>query len=211
MVISWRSTAAAPFIPPPAVRIARAAARMSSATEKVVACRSPAGPARSMSSAYTVEVHDPSARPCSDHHSARPLPESGSVRSSTCTRAIRPDRQQVASTRPQPVTRRSCSLGSSSTNAGCVTVSTAVRVWACGSWIIAASVAGSRYSRSAAASPGRASVPAGRGLTIRARNSSCPPVMRQTQRSAIGTHSMSFRPPAGTQANTAQSRQIGAA
>ena len=50
VVISCRSTAAAPLIPPPAVLICRAAAFMSSARLMVVAWRSPAGPARLMSS-----------------------------------------------------------------------------------------------------------------------------------------------------------------
>ena len=48
--ISWPSTAAAPRRLPPAARICRAAARMSSCTEIVVMCRSPVGPARSISS-----------------------------------------------------------------------------------------------------------------------------------------------------------------
>ena len=39
--------------------------------------------------------------PCCSHQSARPLPESGSVRSITWTEAIRPERQAVARTRPQ--------------------------------------------------------------------------------------------------------------
>ena len=51
VVISCRSTAAAPRIPPPAVLICRGAAFMSRARLMVVAWRSPAGPARSMSSA----------------------------------------------------------------------------------------------------------------------------------------------------------------
>ena len=46
----WMVAAAAPRIPPPAVRICRAAAPMSRAREIVLACRSPAGPARSISS-----------------------------------------------------------------------------------------------------------------------------------------------------------------
>lgn len=49
--ISCRSTPAAPLMPPPAVLICRAAAFMSSDRLMVVACRSPAGPARSISSA----------------------------------------------------------------------------------------------------------------------------------------------------------------
>ena len=39
--------------------------------------------------------------PCCSHQSARPLPESGSVRSITWTEAIRPERHAVARTRPQ--------------------------------------------------------------------------------------------------------------
>ena len=49
--ISCRSTAAAPRSPPPAVLICRAAFFMSNASDSVVACRSPAGPARSINSA----------------------------------------------------------------------------------------------------------------------------------------------------------------
>ena len=85
--ISWRSTAAAPRLPPPAARIARPAAFMSSEIDTVLAWRSPAGPARSISSPYVVEVQESSWLPCWDHHSARPLPESGSVRSITWTRS----------------------------------------------------------------------------------------------------------------------------
>ncbi len=59
--ISCRRTAAAPRIPPPAVRICRAAACISSESESVVAWRSPGGPARSISSAYVVEAQEPSA------------------------------------------------------------------------------------------------------------------------------------------------------
>lgn len=49
--ISCRSTAAAPRIPPPAVLICLALVFMSNDSESVVVWRSPAGPARSMSSA----------------------------------------------------------------------------------------------------------------------------------------------------------------
>ena len=91
--ISWRSTAAAPFIPPPVARIARPAAFMSREIEMVLACRSPAGPARSMSSAYVVEVQVSLLVPWLSHHWARPFPESGRVRSMTCTDARRPERQ----------------------------------------------------------------------------------------------------------------------
>lgn len=49
--ISWRRTAAAPRISPPAVLICRTAVFMSRLSDSVVACRSPAGPARLMSSA----------------------------------------------------------------------------------------------------------------------------------------------------------------
>ena len=129
VVISWRRTAAAPLMPPPLVRTWRAAALRSRARLMVVAWRSPAGPARSMSSRYTVEAQDPSSVPWRCHHSISPEPPSGRVRSHTCRRAIRPDRQVVASTRPQVATRRSCSPGSRSTNAGCETPTIAVRVW----------------------------------------------------------------------------------
>ena len=44
--ISWMRTAAAPFMPRPADRIALAAARMSNANEMVVEWRSEAGPPR---------------------------------------------------------------------------------------------------------------------------------------------------------------------
>ena len=50
------------------------------------------------------------------------------------------DLQAAASTRPQPETRRCCSPGSRSTNAGWETPRIAVRVCACGSWTIAAPV-----------------------------------------------------------------------
>lgn len=70
----------------------------------------------------------------------------------------------VASTRPQLVTRRCCSKGSSRMNAGWVTPTMAVRVAWCESWIITAPLSGSNHYRSRAASPGRAKVPAGRGL-----------------------------------------------
>lgn len=83
--------------------------------------------------------------------------------------ATRPERQIVASTRPQTVTRRCCSDGSSSTNAGCVTDTTTVSVFAVGSWNIPAPVSGSVYSRNLAMSPGSASVPSGLGVTIRRR------------------------------------------
>ena len=169
VAISWRSTAAAPRLPPPAARIARPAAFMSREIEMVLAWRSPAGPARSMSSPYVVEAQESSWLPCCDHQSARPLPESGSVRSITWSEAMRPERQAVASTRPQLTTRRSCSAGSSSTNAGWVTPTIAVRVAACGSWTITAPVSGSTHCRSRAASPGSARVPAGRGFTMRRR------------------------------------------
>ena len=88
--ISCRSTAAAPRLPPPAARMARPAAFMSSEIDTVLACRSPAGPARLMSSPYVVEVHESSWWPCWDHHSARPFPESGRVRSITCKRGDAP-------------------------------------------------------------------------------------------------------------------------
>ena len=83
----------------------------------------------------------------------------------TWTDDMRPDRQAVASTRPQLVTRRCCSIGSSRMNAGCVTPTIAVSVERCGSWTMTAPVSGSCHWRSRAASPGRASVPAGRGFT----------------------------------------------
>ena len=107
--------------------------------------------------------------PCSAHHSANPCPESGRVRSNTRSALIRPERQIVASTRPQAVTLRFCSDGSRSTNAGCVARTATVKVLPVGSWIMPAPVSGSAYSRSRAMSPGRASVPAGLGVTIRRR------------------------------------------
>ncbi len=71
----------------------------------------------------------------------QPRPESGSVRSSTWREAMRPERQVVvASTRPQPVTRRCCSAGSRRVNAGWVTPMIAVSVAAWGSWIMTAPV-----------------------------------------------------------------------
>ena len=198
--ISCRSTAAAPRLPPPAARIARPAVLMSSEIEIVLAWRSPAGPARSTSSPYVVDAHVSARLPCCSHQSARPLPESGSVRSMTWSEARRPERQAVASTRPQLTTRRSCSAGSSSTKAGWETPTIAVRVAACGSWTMTAPVSGSTHWRSRAASPGSASVPAGRGLTTRRRYSSWPPVERQSQRAPIGPHSTIFRPPTPTNA-----------
>ena len=145
VAISCRSTAAAPRLPPPAARIARPATFMSSEIDTVDAWRSPAGPARSTSSPYVVEAQEPERLPCCSHQSARPLPESGSVRSITWTEAIRPERHAVARTRPQETTRRSCSAGSSSTNAGWETPTIAVRVAACGSWTMTASVSGSTH------------------------------------------------------------------
>ena len=50
---------------------------MSSEIDTVLAWRSPAGPARSMSSPYVVEVQESYGLPCCSHQSARPLPESG--------------------------------------------------------------------------------------------------------------------------------------
>ena len=148
--------------------------------------------------------------PWAAHHSARPVPESGRVRSSTWSVAIRPDRHTVASTRPQEVTRRCCSAGSRSTNAGCRISHTTVSVPWCGSWIIPAPVSGSMCSRSRAMSPGKASVPAGRGATIRRRYSSCPPVVRQSHQPATGIHSTTGRPAMGIQVSTAESTQTGA-
>src|SRR3546814_8156475 len=75
--ISWRRTAAAPRLPPPAARMARLAVLRFSDNEMVEAWRSPAGPARSMSSPYVVAVKLSSPEPCWCHHSASPLPESG--------------------------------------------------------------------------------------------------------------------------------------
>jgi len=87
----------------------------------------------------------------------------------------------------------------------------AVSVWAWGSWIIAAPVSVSSHSRNAAASPGRASVPAGRGLTIRRRPINWPTWDRHTHRATIGTHSMAFLPPAGITASSAAVAQTGEA
>ena len=177
--------------------------------EMVLACRSPAGPAASMSSLYVLEVHESLRVPCRDHHWAKPLPESGRVRSMTCKPAMRPERQVVASTRPQPVTRRCCSIGSSRTNAGWVTPVIAVRVAVCGSWTMTAPDSGSTHCRSLAASPGSARVPAGRGLTIRRRKRSCPPAERHAHEVATGSHWMALRPPTPTKASAAQSSRIG--
>lgn len=78
-----------------------------------------------------------------------------------------------------------------------------------GSWIIAAPVSGSSHSRSDAASPGRASVPAGRGFTTLRRNTVCRACVRAAHRKVTGTHSMSFRPPTGVHARTAERSQMG--
>lgn len=163
-----------------------------------------------MSSAYVVDAQVSSRVPCAAHHSASPVPESGRVRSSTCSIEIRPDRQTVASTRPHDATLRSCSPGSRSTNAGCVTWRTEVRVPAAGSWTIPAPVMGSSNSRSRAMSPGSASVPTGRGVTTRRRYSNCPPVDFHIHQNATGIHSTIARPAIGTQVSTAASTQTGA-
>ncbi len=73
-----------------------------------------------------------------------------------------------------------------------------------------APVSGSRCSRSRAMSPGSARFPAGRGVTIRRRYSSCPPVVRHSHQQATGSHSTIGRPAMGTQVSTAASTQIGA-
>ncbi len=164
-----RRIAAEPRLPPPAARIALPEDFRSTEIETVLACRSPAGPARSTRSAYVREAQDPSCSPLRSHQSANPFPESGRVRSITCKDASLPDRHAVARTRPQVTTRRSCSAGSRSTNAGWVTATIAVRVAACGSWIMTAPVSGSTHCRRRAASPGSARVPAGRGLSSRLR------------------------------------------
>ena len=63
----------------------------------------------------------------------------------TCNEAMRPERQAVASTRPQLVTRRCCSMGSSRMKAGWVTPTMAVSVAVCGSWTITAPDSGSNH------------------------------------------------------------------
>ena len=111
------------------------------------------------------------AEPWASHHSRWPAAGSGTVASSTCSAAQVPEGASPASTRPQRPARPARSASSSRAKAGWVTESTAVRVWRWGSWIIAAPDGSSTCRRSDAASPGRASVPAGRGLDGRARNS----------------------------------------
>ena len=210
VAISWRSTAAAPRLPPPAARIARPAAFMSSEIEMVlrVALAGGAGAVDELA----VRRRGPGARrgcraaptsppgPCRSRAASAPSP--GRRR---CARSGRPWRGRG----PSETTRRSCSAGSSSTNAGWETPTIAVRVAACGSWTMTAPVSGSTHCRSRAASPGSASVPAGRGFTIRRRYSSCPPVERQSHRAPIGAHSMSLRPPTPTNASATKSRMIG--
>ena len=62
--ISWRSTTADSRLPPPAARIARRAALRSMEIDTVLAWRSPAGLARSMSAPYIAEVQESSWLPC---------------------------------------------------------------------------------------------------------------------------------------------------
>ena len=133
-----------------------------------------------------------------------PRPLSGRATSSTWTRAQVPCAASPARTRPQPLTRRDCSSGDSRTYAGCCTWATAVRVPACGSCTIAAPEMSSTWNRSAAASPGRASVPEGRGAAGREWKLSCPTRCLAPKWAAVGRVSIAGLPPQGTKTSASK-------
>jgi hypothetical protein len=183
VAISCRSTAAAPRLPPPAARIARPATFMSSEIETVrrVALTGGAG-------AFD-ELAVRRRRPGVVRRRAAPTSPPGPCRSQAgsapsparrrCARIGMPWRERGPNSRRPGAAARA---GSSSTNAGWETPMIAVRVAACGSWTMTASVSGSTHCRSRAASPGSASVPAGTRLDDPPANSSCPPADRHSHR-----------------------------
>ena len=164
------SAAAAPRMPRPCRRMYPRAALRSSDRATRVRCVEAAGAQVRISSSYSRTAHwSAFFVPCCSHQPVMPAPESGSEISSTWMRAMPPAFASEARARPQPCTRRACSSGERSTYAGWRTKATAVRVPACGSWTMAVPVSVSMWKRRAAASPGRAMVPAGRGASGRTR------------------------------------------
>ena len=176
-----------------------------------VRCVEAAGAAVRMSDSYCCTAHWPGCfTPLSSHQPVMPRPASGSDTSSTCSRHPVPEAARLARARPQPWTRRACSSLESSTYAGWRTSATAVSVCACGSCSIAAPVSSSMRKRRAAASPGRASVPPGRGADGRARYFVWPLSFRTAKCPAVGSDSTAGRPCQRTKASAMRLPQSGA-
>ena len=210
-VISCRSAAAAPRMPRPCRRMYPRAALRSSDRATRVRCVEAAGAQVRISSSYSRTAHwSAFFVPCCSHQPVMPAPESGSEISSTWMRAMPPAFASEARARPQPCTRRACSSGERSTYAGWRTRATAVRVPSCGSWTMAVPVSASMWKRRAAASPGRAMVPAGRGASGRTRCRVWPRRRRHAKWPAVGSVSMAGRPSHGAKANVRDVTQRGA-
>ena len=111
-----------------------------------------------------------------------------------------PDWARPASTLPHAATLPRWASGPSSRYAGWDTDRTAESVPRCGSCTMHTPVAGSVNIRSAAASPGNANVPAGRGRSIFARYSVWPTALRAAKVATVGTHSTACWPPTRTNA-----------